>query len=212
MLNITGKQFGRWTVLHRVGNDARGGATWRCRCQCGNERIIITAQLNSGKSKSCGCLKVEVAKQFWTTHGRSRTRIYSVWRGMLRRCHNVQCKTYPRYGGRGIQVCERWHTLDHFVADMGQPPFKGAEIDRVNNDGNYEPENCRWVTRRANVMNSTGPRFVTINGSTKCVKEWCAHFGISPGSVYKRLGRGWNVTDALSIPPRSRRCPSPIVN
>lgn len=204
--NLTGLTVGRWTVLHPTDNRGSDGAIfWLCRCRCGAEKAVRTTCLTAGLSKSCGCLQREqvAARNIARSeHGQARdgttTRTYNAWKGMLRRCLNPNATHFDRYGGRGITVCERWKSFIAFRSDMGDCP-EGLEIERRNNDGNYEPENCLWATRRDQTRNQSSNRMLTLNGTTMCLSDWAIAVGISRDTITSRIVRyGWSVERALT--------------
>lgn len=169
---LTGQRFGRLVVLG-LDRAAQGrGALWRCRCDCGNEKTVRTGALNAGLTNSCGCLRREMsAKRLretkpQTTHGRTRTREYVIWQGMLARCCNPNHAAYRDYGGRGITVADEWRDFDRFFADMGKRPSPNHSLDRINVNGSYSPGNCRWATREEQAANRRDIRRVVLDRMT----------------------------------------------
>lgn len=152
-LRIAGQRFGRLLVVKKAPPDHRSVSKWECQCDCGTSIIVLGPCLTRGSTQSCGCIKKELHTKRLTKHGELSagrlTTEYSTWRNMLFRCESQKCDKFKYYGGRGIMVCERWHTFEHFLADMGRKPSPKHSIDRYpDNDGNYEPRNCRWATAK----------------------------------------------------------------
>jgi len=172
-----------------------------CKCECGKEKLIRWHDIQRGHCTSCGCKR---HKPFNKTHGQSGTKTYTTWKGMRQRCNNPNCEAFPDYGGRGIKVCPRWDSFEAFLKDVGEIP-KGMEIDRINNDGNYEPGNVRIVKRKVNINNTSRNRYLEIDGQTKTLAEWCEQFGIKYMIAFDRLASGWDAKKALTEPVAHRR-------
>lgn len=206
---MTGRRIGRWLV---IGESERRGAHgeyfWRCRCDCGTERDVYGVSLRRPKaSEGCGCLRPVSASQNFKTHGKSRTAEYNIWCSMKGRCYNPRVDRYSAYGGRGIRVCDRWRdSFENFLADIGPRPTPKHSIDRIDVDGNYEPENCRWVTYDVQVVNTRRNRHITFRGETRTLSQWSAITGLKRETIARRLDfSGWTVEDALTAPTWSQR-------
>ena len=197
--DLTGRTFGRWSVKGK-GLDNR--LMYLCVCDCGTIREVPPSRLKSGRSTSCGCYDLERK----TKHGRTRTRVYRTYMHMVDRCYNAKDDHYKWYGGRGISVCERWLGVDgfiNFLEDMGDRP-RGKSLDRIDNDGDYEPTNCRWATQQQQTRNSRSAVILELGGEKKCIKEWSEILGIDRVVIGKRKKEGW--PDYLNLTtPSSKR-------
>lgn len=188
MEDLTGKKFNRLTVTNFSHKQDKGRKYfWNCLCDCKNTIIVRSDHLKNGHTKSCGCLRPETI----TKHSLGWSRSYACWFGMKDRCNNPNNKSYHRYGGRGIRVCDEWKDVEVFIRDMGHPPDTDLQIDRIDNDGDYEPSNCRWVTKEQNARNRSNNRRVDINGRVQTVVEWAREYNIKPSLIYYRLYMGW---------------------
>lgn len=177
-----------------------------CKCDCGNETRITPHQFDAGKVMSCGCLRKSSKNEF---DGHSKHPIYKIWSQMMRRCYNLKAKHYDRYGGRGISVCEDWHSFNNFAAwsdSVGGRPY-GTSLDRIDNDGNYEPSNCRWADLKTQHRNTSANIVIEYNGEKKTLVEWSEATGISWPALNNRYHRGWSVERMLTEPVHKKAVP-----
>ncbi len=188
---------------------------WRCECQCGGSTLIDGYKLRKGTADHCGCLTATRIGNRTRRHGqcgvKGPTSEHSTWAAMLQRCRDKNCKSYPRYGGRGITVCERWSTFVNFFADMGPKPTQQHSIDRIDNSKGYEPENCRWATRREQRLNKSDSVYVEFEGQRVSLFELCEKRGLAYYVAYQRLKKlGWTVAESILTPvrPLIKRCAS----
>jgi hypothetical protein len=202
MKDITGQQFGRLLVLWPAGFRNRTGKNlaWSCSCSCGKTSVAIGASLRTGHTQSCGCLRHEILRERSTIHGHGRqgqhSSTYVAWHNMRRRCSDPKNKDYRHYGGRGISVCPRWRdSFAAFLEDMGEKPAPDLSLDRINNDGNYEPSNCRWATQSEQLLNQRprDERWFAERGTARCVD--CGKFAkLSKGDRCHKCTDRWLAT------------------
>ena len=189
--DYTGYRFGKLTVTSFCPREGRK-AYWLCACSCGN---IVTTRVDGLTGNStCGCEPFHPS-----SHGMSDTPEYMAWLNMKARCYNSGYKNYHRWGGRGITVCDRWRdSFVNFFEDMGLKPSTGHSMDRIDNDGNYVPDNCRWATRTEQDSNTSVNNLITANGVTKTATEWGFLLGVQGSTISRRIGRGWSPEKAVS--------------
>lgn len=208
-----GDKFGRLTAIsagHLVQGPNQRETFIPVRCDCGVEKDVRAVSLKAGVTRSCGCGIADAARvsvvERSTTHGMSKSAIYGVYRTMLSRCYNPSVERYPMYGGRGIGVCDRWRVaggVENFLADMGPRP-SGYSIERENQNGDYEPNNCRWASSKEQANNTRRNRVVEWNGESLTVSQWADRTGIGGHTILFRLRKGWEIGDALSRPVRGK--------
>lgn len=191
----TKERFGYWIIKGRSAKSP--GKYWNCLCDCGQERTVREDHLTSGRSKSCGCARVESLKRL-ATHKLSNSPAYVSWAKMMERCYDSRHKSFHNYGGRGISVCRSWHDVSSFVNDMGQPPARST-LDRIDSNGNYEPSNCRWATRKQQSRNRRDNKLLNYAGETRCISEWAERIGISHDALNYRLKK-WSIEKAIETP------------
>lgn len=200
LTDLTDLVYGKLTVLYR--DTTRKRTIWVCRCTCGTIKAVAAANLKSGNTTSCGCFALE-AKRSRKKHGDTcdgkRSSEHRIWTSMIERCHNNNSRAYKWYGARGIVVCDAWRTsFATFLSDVGRRPGKEYSIDRFpDNNGNYEPGNVRWATRKEQANNTRSNRLVTAWGKTQNVSQWARELNVKASAVYARLARGWSDENAL---------------
>jgi hypothetical protein len=198
--DIKGMRFGRLTVLERAENNKHGQARWLCLCDCGSETIVGSGNLSSGNTMSCGCLHREGLITRNTVHGECHSRLYDIWAGMKTRVSNPGRKEFACYGGKGITVCEEWNDYPAFRDwAMANGYRDDLSIDRIDNDGNYEPCNCRWVDMKTQANNTRRNRFLTVGNMTYTIAEWSRKLNVRSGLIIDHLRLGWTPEQALGL-------------
>lgn len=202
--DLTGQRFGRWLVTEYAGRGNRGEIQYHCRCDCGTERVLRRSSLTSGNSKSCGCLSREVAAKRGTTHGDTGCRLYRIWAGIIQRCCNDRERyEWEKYGGRGITVCDEWRKYELFRDWAMVNGYRDdLSIDRINTNGNYCPDNCRWATNYEQSNNKRTSKIIVFDGGAGTVREFADKYGLAYSCLYARLHNGWSTEKALLTPSR----------
>ena len=200
IIDITGQRFGKLTAIRRVDS------VWECKCDCGNITYVRISYLKNGHTKSCGCKKFETKNLI---HGKSKTRLYNIWDNMKARCYRKYSDKYKWYGERGIKMCDEWLGENGFISFQDWSLSNGYQdnltIDRIDVNGNYEPNNCRWITQKEQCLNKRDTILFTYNGVTKPLKEWCREFDLKYYTIWKRIYvHHWSFEDAISSPKYTR--------
>lgn len=203
-IDITGNKYGRLTVIRENGKNGKN-IIWLCKCDCGKEVSVIAYNLKNGHTRSCGCFQKESKSNTHSTHKCSNSRLYRIWIHIKNRCLNAHVPHYKYYGGRGIKVCPEWEKS--FVSFMNwslSNGYKdGLSIDRINVNGNYDPDNCRWVDMKIQANNKTNNRIIEYNGEKKTLSLWADEKGIKRVTLQKRIfDYGWDIEKALTTPVR----------
>ncbi len=203
-LEIVGRRYGKLFVVREVPITKIG---WLCKCDCGNEKIVANAHnLVSGGTVSCGCYGLAQR----TTHGLTKSRVYVIWKSMHQRCGNPNAEGYENYGGRGIRIDPRWATFENFLADMGHPPARYT-LEREDNDGNYEPGNCRWATYKDQLNNRRTSHVIEAFGKKQTLQQWCDEYAMPTNTLKNRIYRGgMTPEEALSMPTQKGYRFSPV--
>lgn len=206
-IDITGKRFGRYTVLYRMENDKHGNAVWMCRCDCGNEKPVVGSSLRKGVVFSCGCYHRDKVIEIQTTHGGTKTKLFHIWQKMKSRCNNPNHKHYKYYGGKGIKICHEWeHDFSKFAEWANANGYvDGLTIDRIDPSKGYEPSNCKWSTRQEQQSHLSSCRMYEINGESHNIAEWCRIYNVPHERVRRRVvNDNWDILKALTTPALDR--------
>lgn len=205
--NLVGQRFGRLTVLSAAGRIGTSAMRWNCQCDCGNKTVVYGHFLKSGHTRSCGCLANESIAKRSTTHGQYESRLYNIWHGMKARCYRKSATEYRRYGSRGIGICDEWREdfQSFYNWAMSNGYADNLSIDRIDNNGNYCPENCRWVDIITQNNNKSSNRIVTANGESHTVSEWSKILCINDSTLCARLDRGWSDDKTINTPLKKYR-------
>lgn len=208
MKDMTGKRFGRLTVIEPAFVDARGEWHWACKCDCGNLKTVAGNKLRSGNTRSCGCLQTEERGKGKITHHKTDTKLYIIWLNMKARCGNPKNTMYYRYGGRGITVCQEWiHDFAEFMKWAESAGYQeGLSIERIDVEKGYSPENCRWIQKKDQWLNRSDSHRLTAFGKTQTMKEWSEETGIKLDTIERRVNAyGWSPEKAVSVKPKRRK-------
>jgi hypothetical protein len=184
--NLTGRSFGRLTVVRQAFSSGR--TRWTCRCTCGTCKDILSTSLLNGSSQSCGCFRRELVTATNRSHGQTGSLTYVSWSSMWTRCTNKNRQVWKYYGGRGIEVCKRWKSFEAFLEDMGTRP-SGLTLERRDTDGHYSKKNCYWATRKQQALSRRNSRWVVYNGRRQTISAWAAELGWSWSAMRNRLER-----------------------
>ena len=197
--DYSAQRFGRLVAIELVERSPSRDHKWRFACDCGGALVTSIRSVRSGHTSSCGCVHKEGLVKRNSTHGLSRSfpREYRSWKDMRARCTRKSSKDYAGYGGRGIRVCARWDDFAAFLEDMGECPH-GCTIDRIDVNGGYSPENCRWAPAKIQANNKRSNARLTIDGETRTLQQWCDHYGVEHSKVRWRLAQGWALEKVFS--------------
>ena len=190
-------KYGKLTVIEDGGRNRHGHRLLLCLCDCGTSKVIVEQSLKSGMTKSCGCHRVEVARRKNFKHGARQTKAFEAWWNMKSRCERPNGRYFKDYGGRGIQICERWLDFANFYEDMGEPEAT-LTLDRIDNNLGYFKENVRWATRQEQANNRRSNRMIEHSGKTMTLMQWARETGIGRSTIAYRIDNGWPIDKALS--------------
>ena len=205
-IDLTGQRFGRLVVLDFFDYDHNHKALWKCQCDCGNQKVVRANELRAGKTQSCGCLHKQQLSERVKKHGGRGTRLFNIWKNMKARCYNPKNEKYVIYGERGITVCEEWiHDFEKFRDwALSHGYQEHLTIDRIDVNGDYCPENCRWGTALQQARNKQHNHLITYKNETKTLSEWAEQFHVDHRTISRRLKVGWSIKEALETPVGER--------
>lgn len=198
-MQMIGKRFGKLTVLEECNERQNRAKVYRCVCDCGNYTNVVGYSLRSGRTKSCGCLNHKSRKGLNITHGKTGTRLYNIFKNMKTRCYNKHFSKYKHYGGRGIVICDEW--LNDFMSfydwSMTNGYADNLTIDRIDCNGNYEPNNCRWVDMKQQLNNKSDNVLLTYKEKTQTISKWADELNMCYSTIQSRHYRGWSDKECL---------------
>lgn len=196
--DLTGMRSGHIVAISYNTKTDNGGCKWNVRCDCGEEFVVWAEQVTRQRTKQCRKCRNKLISVMRSTHGQRKSTTYSTWSQMIDRCTNPKSGNWDNYGGRGITICNQWKdSFENFLKDMGERP-EGKTIDRKNNDGNYEPENCHWASATEQGNNRRTNKTITFNGKSQTFSEWGRELGIDKTLIRQRVLSGWPVEKVLS--------------
>lgn len=202
IIDLTGRKFSHLTVLERVESGRPGLVIWKCQCDCGNITYVRSSNLKSGQVRSCGASE-HLREWAYRTHSMSNTPLYRKWIGIRRRCYDPKCRSYGRYGGRGIKMCDEWRDSFEAFAKWVEATRTSDDltIERIDYNGDYCPENCTWADRKAQANNRSYCRMFTYNGKTQNLTQWCEELNLEYKRVHNRIFQlNWSFEKAISAP------------
>jgi len=206
-LDITGQTYGRLYVNKYHGADKHKQAIWECTCDCGKIILVRSGDLRKGHTKSCGCWKSEHRTEMNLTHGKTKTKLHHIWNDMKKRCYNIKSISYPWYGAKGIIVCDEWKNdfSEFYEWAYANGYEEGLTIERLDVTKNYEPINCKFVTKYEQHLNTSRSLFITYKGETKVLSEWCRLLGLRYATIRGRIKvSNWTIEEAFETPTRIR--------
>lgn len=208
-IDLTGKHFGKLTVIKKEYfiPEKHKGWYWLCKCDCGNDCVKKGEDLRRGRIKSCGCLSRMLVKKLFDRYNINGYKLIHVRMAMIKRCYKKNDKNYKEYGERGITVYDEWinNSITFYEWALTSGYEEGLTLDRINNNGNYEPSNCRWINRKKQANNTRTNHFITLNGVTKTISEWSDIVELNYKAIMNRIQRGWTEEEALTIPKGGKR-------